>query len=148
MQPDTHAQSSAGNCRKLQSLHLHTALRHAASDPACQSPPDSDPGFHGHCTLLDLNLQTLQLIVITPPGGLEWSQPSMVAKRCAILQPSSYTANLQRYIHIANEGNDFLTYNYKRLWEKVSQVLMYLLNGLPWDSRRKWVFHLVLSTIC
>ena len=70
MQPDTHAQSSAGNCRKLQSLHLHTALRHAASDPACQSPPDSDPGFHGHCTLLDLNLQTLQLIVITPPGGL------------------------------------------------------------------------------
>ena len=42
MQPDALAQSiaSAGSCRKLlqQLLHLHTVLRHTASNPGFQSP--------------------------------------------------------------------------------------------------------------
>ena len=54
---------------------------------------------------LDLKLRTLQSIVIAisahlqrPPGGLEWSRPLMVARRCAVLQPPSYTTNLQKYV--------------------------------------------------
>ena len=48
MQPDTLVWSSAGNCRKLQSLHLHAALGHTASNPWFQSPLGDQRKFAAH----------------------------------------------------------------------------------------------------